>query len=118
MGTNFNAADTRIAIDASIAMNADSNGTAVDVGAREYCLFSIRWTGASGVTATAAIEVSDNGTDGWEQYPGSLSTLASAAGAHHWDVWTRAIPFVRIAYLKGSNTTGTFDTFVRHEVPT
>ncbi len=115
--SNFNAGDKVGSIDTAVVMSASSSGTAVELGAWEYAMFSIEWAGADQLDATCWLEVSRTGTSGWEIYPDSTVAMASAAGAHHWDVWLRAIPYVRVGFGHGTATAGTFNTYYRNEVP-
>lgn len=116
--TNFSAGDKTQAINTTVTMAANSDGSTIDVGAYLYTFLNITWTGADAADGSAHLEVSPTGAAGtWETYPNSNYIMTTAAGSHSWDVELHAIPYIRIAYLAGSNAAGTFSTTARVEVP-
>ena len=116
--TNFNAGDKTATIDTAIPMNANYSGAMTDVAALESAFFTVTWATADQTDATLTLEISHTGVAGsWEAYPNSSYTLGSAAGVHHWNVHLGPIPYIRFAYLKGTNTTGTYSIVMRGEVP-
>ena len=116
--TNFNSADQYYPLDSNVPMNVSSTGTTVAVGAYEYVMFAIHWSGANANNSTCTLEVSDTGLPGtWENYPGATFTMNGASGSHYWQFWLQAIPYVHVAYNNIAAGAGTFNTAYRGEVP-
>lgn len=100
-------------------MSGDHDGTYIDLASFEYALFTFRWNGADAIDGTIRLQYSDSGNDGtWNDLPSSQLTVNAASGSHYYDVAVRSGWYYRFDYKAGSNTTGTYSTFVRGKVPT
>jgi hypothetical protein len=120
MGRNFSPGDAQLSIDTDLPSRTSAGGTPVDIGPYDSVFFSLKWTGHDQNDATATLQVSRTGVDGWEDYPDSSYTLAAAAGEHHWSLnQAAAIPYARLNYVHGTVTAvnGKYSTYARVEVP-
>jgi hypothetical protein len=95
-------------VEIGIAMNADHDGAVLDCRDFEHVLFTAQWSGASATDGLFELQISNLASSNFEGYPDAQYTASTAAGAHHWDMPINSIPFVRIAYAKGSNTAGLY----------
>lgn len=119
MANKFSAGDRYHTIDTGISMAVSSDGSTVDVGPFSYGFIGVTWSGANANDGTMKIEVSDTSLPGsWEVYPNSPYILDASNGVHYWDFrQLRSIPYLRVSYTAGSNTTGTFNTSINLTVP-
>ena len=99
------------------AMSADRNHD-IDVSNYEYVGIGIIWTGANQTDGTATIygSILSTGTD-FDTYPNSAQNLNAAAGVRWWDIHTRSLGQIRIAFGHGTASAGTYSIVYRKEMP-
>ncbi len=99
------------------AQDLDTAATfSIDVGIWDKVACQFTWASADATDATIKLQGSVDATN-FEDYSGSLYTLATAAGSHVYDVEVDALETVKLIYAKGSNTAGTYEITCRKEVP-
>ena len=97
-----------IAIELSIPMNANFGGAAIDLRDINDAMITTQWSGATSTDGVFWIEISNTGAGNWELFPGSQYPVLTPGGAHHWDWFKRACPFVRVYWSRGSNSAGLY----------
>ncbi len=96
------------AIELSVDMNASHDGSVIDCRDFGRLLITAQWINADATDGSFSIEISNNGTGNWETFHGTSFGVTTGYGAHHWDWDKRAIPFIRVKWNHGTNTTGIY----------
>lgn len=103
-------------------MNTSSSANCVDVSRLDYVGLQFQHSSINAVDATLSIlgsvRADASAAADYDTYPSSSQSITvSSAGSKWWDIATRSLGKVCVAYVKGSVSSGTYTIYFRKEVP-
>jgi hypothetical protein len=90
------------------SMGANFYSDTITLGGGDGVSYQLIWTGNDAADAAVLLESSVDGTC-WCEVADSTFTIPLTAGCKPFDLTGMAMPFYRVKYTKGTNTTGLLD---------